>query len=67
MKIIMFRSNQEVSAVIQQNTLGHAKRVRQPVENAFLARGYADRLLWEEAAAVKAKPRQEYIIPGNWQ
>lgn len=67
MKIVMFCCNREASAVVQQNTLSCARSARQPVGNALLAGGYADRLLWEEAAAMKAKPRQEYIIPGNWQ
>lgn len=67
MKILMFQYNRDVSAIISQNTLGKAKGKRQLNNNAILASGYSDRLLWEEAASLKAQPKSEYIIPGTWQ
>jgi hypothetical protein len=69
MKIVMFQYNRETSAIISESTLadeqppGHSRTVC----NRFLANGYTDRLLWEEAASLRPKEPREYIIPGNWQ
>jgi hypothetical protein len=35
--------------------------------NSFIASGYEDRLLWEEASALREKKNTEYVIPGIWQ
>ncbi|MBM9537398.1 hypothetical protein [Desulfobulbus alkaliphilus] len=69
MKILIFQYNRENSAIITESTLaseqppGHSGLVT----NRFLANGYADRLLWEEAASLRLKEPREYIIPGTWQ
>ena len=69
MKIVMFQYNREASAVIQDNALGRKRyaRNKQLTVNCFIAGGYGDRLLWEEAANLRPKPPKEYPIPGNWQ
>lgn len=69
MKIVMFQYNRETSAIIAENTLAseHPPEQSRLVTNRFLANGYADRLLWEEAASLRPKEPREYIIPGNWQ
>jgi hypothetical protein len=69
MKIVMFHYNRDASAVYRQNNdpCTGARRGNQLVSNCFLANGYADRLLWEEAASLKPKKTQEFAIPGNWQ
>ncbi|MDD2465911.1 MAG: hypothetical protein PHI97_18080 [Desulfobulbus sp.] len=67
MKIVMFQYNREASAIIKENNLGRGKSKKQTLDNSILANGYSDRLFWEEIASIKAKPKSEYIIPGNWQ
>ena len=67
MKIVMFQYNRESSAILSENTLGGTGCKRKLAENTMLVNGYADRLLWEEAASLKPQKKSEYIIPGNWQ
>jgi len=68
MKIVMFQYNKAVSAIIQMNSMVDEQQGNQcPVTNRFLANGYEDRLLWEEATNLKPKPSREYCIPGTWQ
>lgn len=67
MKIVMFQYNKGTSAIISENTLGKVPGKRQLINNSILARGFADRLLWEEASSMKPLPKSEYIIPGTWQ
>jgi len=69
MKIVMFQYNRDASAIIQNCILATANKSnsKQLVANRFLASGYADRLLWEEAASLRPKKLQKYIIRGNWQ
>lgn len=69
MKIVMFQYNRNASAIIQSNSLATPKNSdsKKLVANSFLAGGYEDRLLWEEAASLRPKKLQEYIIRGNWQ
>ncbi len=69
MKIVMFQYNRDASAIIQNSLLATAKNSdsKQLVANRFLASGYEDRLLWEEAASLRPKKLQEFIIRGNWQ
>ena len=63
----MFQYNRDASAIISENILGKVKGDRHLINNSILTSGYGDRLLWEEAASLKAQPKSEYIIPGNWQ
>jgi len=67
MQIVMFQYNRTVSAILQENAPERedGKLPYRQITNRFLANGYEDRLLWEEAD----RPRQpkEYCIPGNWQ
>ena len=69
MQIIMFQYNRESSAIIQESTLAttHPPNRNRIVDNRFLANGYEDRLLWEEAASLRPKKPQEYCIFGSWQ
>ncbi len=69
MKIVMFQYNRGASAIIQESTMATERSAdsRQPVSNRFLANGYTDRLLWEEAAALHPKKPQDFAIVGNWQ
>jgi hypothetical protein len=67
MKIIMFQYHREASAIISENTLDTTRNQRKLMDNSILAHGYNDRLLWEEAAALKPRQKSEFIIPGNWQ
>jgi hypothetical protein len=67
MKIVMFQYNRESSAILSENTRGRTHSTRKLVENTILANGYTDRLLWEEAASLRPRPKNEYIIPGHWQ
>jgi hypothetical protein len=67
MKIILFQYNREAASIIKGNNLGRARSKQQVMDNSILATGYTDRFLWEEAASLKPKPKNEYIIPGNWQ
>jgi len=67
MKIVMFQYNREASAIIQGKALATASPRKQLVANQFLANGYEDRLLWEEAASLRPKRPEVYHIPGNWQ
>ena len=67
MKIILFHYNRETSAIIVDNSLGRTKLKKRVMDNSILANGYTDRLLREEAANLKPKPKSEYIIPGHWQ
>jgi hypothetical protein len=69
MKIVMFQYNRAGSAIALDGALSRERAVadRRPVVNRFLAGGYADRLLWEEAAHLRPKQQKEYSIPGNWQ
>jgi hypothetical protein len=67
MKIVMFPYRRDLSAIIQENTLATPPRNNRLVANSFLANGYEDRLLWEEAASLKPKKPQEFAILGNWQ
>ena len=67
MKIVMFQYNRDVSAIIQGNSLATDTSKKRLVANRFLANGYEDRLLWEEAASLRTKTTTNYLIPGNWQ
>jgi hypothetical protein len=69
MKIIMFQYNRGASAIIQESTLANENIAQKnvPLLNRFLANGYEDRLLWEEAASLRPPKKQEYVIVGNWQ
>lgn len=69
MKIVMFQYNRNASAIIQANTLakGEDGLKNRLTKNRFLAGGYEDRFLWEEAASLRPKNPNEYIILGNWQ
>lgn len=69
MKIIMFQYNRDVSAIIGTSTLAneHPQGQDRLVTNRFLANGYEDRFLWEEAASLHPPKPREYIISGNWQ
>lgn len=69
MKILMFQYNRETSAIIAASTLASEPPPKQRclVTNRFLANGYTDRLLWEEASSLRPKEPREYIISGNWQ
>ncbi|MBM9616512.1 hypothetical protein JWJ90_19795 [Desulfobulbus rhabdoformis] len=66
MKIVMFQYNRDASAIISDNNLSRSGAEHQIQNNSILAHGYHDRLLWEEAASLKPKPKSEYIILGNW-
>ena len=69
MKIVMFKYNKSCSAIIKGTTMSqddHCTRNRL-ASNQFLANGYEDRFLWEEAASLRPEKKQEYSIPGNWQ
>jgi len=69
MKIVMFQYNRAASAVILDTTLARegSPRDNQLVSNQFIAGGYEDRLLWEEAAHLRPLQPKEYYISGNWQ
>lgn len=67
MKIVMFQYNREASAIIQESTLATAAKGDRLAGNKFLANGYEDRFLWEEAVALRPKKQQEFMIFGNWQ
>jgi hypothetical protein len=69
MKIVMFQYNRSASAIIQESTMAAERNAdsKQLVSNRFLAGGYSDRFLWEEATALRPKKPQEYAIVGNWQ
>ena len=69
MKIVMFQYNRAASAIIQENTLAKegALQGKQLAINRFIAGGYEDRLLWEEAANLRPQQPKEYCIVGNWQ
>jgi hypothetical protein len=69
MKIVMFQYNKAASAIIQENTLAREGVVqgKQLTSNRFIAGGYEDRLLWEEAANLRPQQPKDYCIPGNWQ
>lgn len=69
MKIVMFQYNRNVSAIYRHNTTSNinATGSKQFVNNRFLANGYEDRFLWEEAAFLHPKKTLEFAIPGNWQ
>ncbi|WP_028317373.1 hypothetical protein [Desulfobulbus elongatus] len=69
MKIVTFQYNRAKAAIALNDGLAtaHPAQARSEVTNTFLAGGYADRLLWEEAAALKPATPQEYCIVGNWQ
>ena len=69
MKIIMFQYNRGASAIIQESTLANENIAQKnvPLLNRFLANGYEDRLLWEEAAFLRPQKKQEYVILSNWQ
>ncbi len=69
MKIVTFQYSKDDSAVLQNKN--HAEGLelcrKQAVPNRFTAFGYADRLLWEEAASLRQQPAKDFAIPGNWQ
>jgi len=69
MKIVMFQYNRAVSAFIQENTLAQEGNSldKKIVANKFIAGGYEDRLLGEEAANLRPQQPKEYCILGNWQ
>jgi hypothetical protein len=69
MKIVMFQYNRAASAIIQENTLAREGKPQdnQLVSNQFIAGGYEDRLLWEEAVHLQPRQPKEYCISGNWQ
>ena len=69
MKIVMFQYNRVASAIIQENTLAREGNSldNKTATNKFIAGGYEDRLLWEEAANLRPQQPKEYCIPGNWQ
>lgn len=69
MKIIMFQYNRDASAICSTNALTSANDSthHRLTANRFIAGGYADRLLWEEAASLRPQDRQEYLITGHWQ
>ena len=67
MKIVMFQYNRDASAIIQENTLATTVKGDRLATNKFLANGYEDRFLWEEAASLRPKKQQEFMIFGNWQ
>jgi len=65
----MFQYNRATSAVILDTTLAKegSPQDNQLVSNQFIAGGYEDRLLWEEAANLRPRQPKEYCILGNWQ
>ncbi len=69
MKIVTFQYFKNDSALLHSKT--HAEEMlllsKRVVPNRFTAFGYADRLLWEEAASLRQQPAKEFAIPGNWQ
>jgi hypothetical protein len=69
MKIVMFQYNRGASAIIQESTLSDESfaQKNRPLLNRFLASGYEDRLLWEEAASLRPQKQQEYNILSSWQ
>ena len=68
MKIVMFQYNRAASAIIRCNTMGQedSPESKKMKTNCFLAGGYTDRLLWEEAASLRPKKQENYIILSNW-
>lgn len=69
MKILTFQYNKDDSAVLLNKTHPDELELfrKQTVPNRFTAFGYADRLLWEEAASLRQQSAKEFTIPGNWQ
>ena len=69
MKIIIFQYNRNAAAIEHGDNLTAADcsgktgaRV-----NRFIASGYDDRFLWEEAASLRNQKPVEYSIVGVWQ
>lgn len=67
MKIVMFQYNRGASAVLRQHSSMEENHPINQATNRFLASGYGDRLLWEEAADLKPRQPSHYAIAGNWQ
>jgi len=69
MKIVTFQYNKVAAAVSSNNGLTWTAPAVKNSEttNIFLANGYADRLLWEEAANLRPTKPRDYCIVGNWQ
>jgi hypothetical protein len=69
MKIVMFQYNRAASAIIQESAMANERRLqdKQLTTNRFIASGYEDRLLWEEAASLRPQQPKEYCILGTWQ
>jgi hypothetical protein len=68
MKIIMFHQNtRNDSAIIQSTSLATTTNKNRLVANEFLANGYEDRFLWEEAASLRPKKPERNYLSDNWQ
>jgi len=69
MKIVTFQYNKDAAALSSNSFLARTAQTEKNREttNIFLTNGYADRLLWEEAANLRPVKPRDYCIVGNWQ